>query len=552
MNRRIINAIMVTILFFAGAAPALADDVGKAGASDGPPLGITPVTIKLQSVLDANDEAVGRQNHRSITDVEEGTIRAYGLAGKYRDVYSGLHYGDDYRSTQSFGPFSSSEGRLNGQRWHRDENGITNVAQDTVREDETDALSFTGETENPKNDVTLLGEVTSPVDAYVVQVKQKNEAPFWSFFDKKTGLLDRVEVGYSDDRETITYDDYRLANGVREAWHTHISDKWPQDDFDRRINSDTYGVALSPADLAIPPSRTDFVTFPAGKPQVEIPSEVTTESLADYGLQGLFSDPIIRVTINGRGVDMLLDSTETGIVLDNEVAREMGLTLYAPFDPDDKGNPYPTRTVVPSLTIGDLAMKNVIVKTQPYSDQEGSHRLVGAVGYDFLANAVVEIDYTHHTIQAYDPVQFIPPADSVPTPVNVDDGIPFVSAQIGDSIGEHFMLDDTAPFTMLYPDFWQAHSADVKDQGAGRFENYNVLGQDVQMRATQLKSLMFGGVRFEEWVAYEDTDTQDLEGVDVDGIIGCDFLQYFNVYFDYAQQQIYLEPNDLYKRSIQH
>ena len=55
-----------------------------------------------------------------------------------------------------------------------------------------------------------------------------------------------------------------------------------------------------------------------------------------------------------------------------------------------------------------------------------------------------------------------------------------------------------------------------------------------------------------EWIAYEATDAQDLEGVDIDGIIGCDFLQFFNVYFDYGHHAIYLEPNDAYRRAAHH
>ena len=29
-----------------------------------------------------------------------------------------------------------------------------------------------------------------------------------------------------------------------------------------------------------------------------------------------------------------------------------------------------------------------------------------------------------------------------------------------------------------------------------------------------------------------------------------DFLQYFNVFFDYGQHFVYLEPNDTYKRRV--
>ena len=137
--------------------------------------------------------------------------------------------------------------------------------------------------------------------------------------------------------------------------------------------------------------------------------------------------------------------------------------------------------------------------------------------------------------------------------MNIDGEVPFVGAQVGNSIGDYFMLDDTQPFTVLFPHFWQAHPDDVKDQGQGRGINFSFFGaKDSAIKATQLKALFFGGVRFDEWTAFEAADTQDLEGVDVDGVIGCDFLRYFNVFFDYPQQAIYLEPNDTLKRSVVH
>jgi len=541
------GAIVVAVVILFGAARAAADDLDKPGTSNGPPAGISPVSIKLQSVLDANDAAVGRLAHKSITDVEEGTISAYGLTGTYRHVYAGLHAGDDFRSTTTLGPFTSQRGRLRGQRWRRDENGNTNVVQDTVRADEGDALGFIGDTENPKNDVKLLGEITTPVDAYVVQVDRKGLPAFWSFYDKKTGLLDRVEVGGSD-RSIYTYDDYRLANGVREPWHTHQTDGQAFNDYDSRITSDKYGVALTDADLAIPPSRQGIVQFPAGKPQVDVPSDVNVENFS-FGMHMTFANPYIRVTINGRGMDMLLDSTESGMVMDDEVAKEVGLTRYGPYDRDDKGAWYPTQSVISTLDIGGIEMHDVAVDLRHLQDHVGSKKIVGTIGYDFLANAVVEIDYVNHTVKAFDPAQFMPPPDSVPTPVNIDDGIPFVSAQVGNSFGDFFLLDTTSPFTVIFPSFASAHPDDLKDQGRGRGVSFGLFSKDSDMRATELKSLVFGGVRFEEWLAFVIDSADAFEGVDADGVIGCDFLQYFNVFFDYGHHIVYLEPNDSFKRA---
>lgn len=529
---------------------ALADNIGKPGTPNGPPLGIAPVTVTLQSVMRTYDTAVGIAAHPTVTDVEDGTISAYGITGTYHDVYAGLRSGSDYSSTTTMGPFTTMEGRYHGQRWRRDENGVTDVMQDAQRAAEFEARSFTDEVQDTSSDSKLLGEVTSPIDAYVVQVDDKGDSPSWGFYDKKTGLLDRLEIGDSDDRATITYDDYRLVNGNREAWHTHYSDRHPENEYDRRISSDRYGVAITDADLAIPPTRQNFVPLPAGKVEYDLPSDVQLNRIY-YGIPWVFAIPYIHVTINGRGLDMMLDSTESGMVLDDEVAKELGLTRYGPYDEDQKGSIYPTRSVVPAMSIGDIDMQNVAVSLRHVNDPEDNKRIVGIIGYDFFANTVPEIDYVHHVVKVFDPIQFVPPADSSASPVNIDDSIPFVGATIGDSSGDYFMLDDTQPFTVIDPDFYQAHPDAVNDQGQGKVINSGDFSMtDQQLRATQLKSLNFGGTLFTEWLAYESTDTEDLEGIDVDGVIGTDFLQYFNVYFDYGHHAIYLEPNDEYRRAV--
>lgn len=544
-------------LLAAGAVAAVMFGTARAGAInrplvyDDPPPGIVPVTIKLQSVLDASEAAIGRTEHKIITEVEEGTIGAYGLTGRYRKVYAGLHADDDSRQGVSLGPFTESFGRYQGQRWRHNENGITTVLQDTVRADENDALGFLGDTDNPKNDVTLLGEIAAPAPAYVVQVKRKNLEPFWSFYNVKTGLLERVEVGYKDHRVVYTYDDYRSANGIRTAWHTHHSDGNPGNEYDSRIQSDRYGVPVAGEDLSIPPTRTSFVRFPAGKAEVDLANDIELVSLIPEGIHAVFADPLVRVRINGQDMFMLLNSAESGMVLDDEKAKELGLTTYGPYDLDEKGHGYPTKSIIPLLQIGDLQMQDVYVKCRHVNRYEASGTLaVGEIGYDFLANAVVSIDYVHSKIKAYDPQQFVPPADAVPTPVNVDDGVAYVSAEIGKSGGDYFVLDTAYPITALFPSFWQAHPDDAQDQGKGREQNFRIFNSsDSKITATQLKAIYFGGVRFDEWLAYKFTDPSMFEGVNRDGVIGTDFLEYFNVFIDYPHRLIYFEPNERFKKS---
>ena len=73
------------------------------------------------------------------------------------------------------------------------------------------------------------------------------------------------------------------------------------------------------------------------------------------------------------------------------------------------------------MTIGPMKMHGVVVHLGNVVGFENWHtESEGVIGYDLLANAVVSMDYVSHALKAFVPTFFVPPADSVPTPVNID------------------------------------------------------------------------------------------------------------------------------------
>ena len=100
-----INAIIPVIIVALSASlamPVKSDDIGKPGTPNGPPAGIAPVTVTLESVLRAYEAARGITAHPTLTDIEQGTINAYGMHGTYRDVYAGLRSGSLAYKSRTF------------------------------------------------------------------------------------------------------------------------------------------------------------------------------------------------------------------------------------------------------------------------------------------------------------------------------------------------------------------------------------------------------------------------------------------------------------------
>jgi predicted aspartyl protease len=433
---------------------------------------------------------------------------------------------------------------LNGAQWQQNENGVVSMLHNIHKQDQADSDALAKRKTTSKGDITLLGETSTPVRAYVVEIHPKDGRHEWRFYEKATYLLIRMESVTSDGRVTDTYSDFRTIDGITEAWHRHSSDGYAQNDEDWMTTSDRLGATVKPEDVEIPQSNPELVQFPAGVRTVKLPAKI------------IDGDIVVRLTIAGRGLDFILDSGSSGIALDARTTRELGLQTLGQSVRTTAGTYVQSQALIPSLSIGDIRMKNVVVDSLPFSEDEAmGTKAVGLLGYDFIANAVLAVDYEHGSVEATVPGSFVPPADAFAVDALLDDGVPIVSVQVGEATGNHFIVDTGASRGMIFSSFASAHPTDIVDQGLGRqisqdepFMSFQGVGGNIKIRPVQVKSVHVGGVSFTDWLMFVSTGNRAFEGEDMDGILGYDFLKYFTVYFDYPDSHIYLMPNSLAKR----
>lgn len=551
------------IAFGWSASPSAAKDLFA------PPAGITATNASLETVLAAAHRADGSDGRFS-TRVEQGHVRAWGLKGTFRDVASG----QDYRWRTDLGMISWEAGRSAGQLWRRNENGLVITLRDEARA-EADTRSVGDYGRYAPSQMRLLGEVAGPPAAYVVETTTEYASPKWLFFDKRTGLLVRVEVPHNTSRDTYTYDDFRKTGNFQNSWHEHVTDGITSNDWDFVTTSLTYNGAVTPADTAMPDANTTLLQFPAGSNAVQLPSKITDAkghtkiisvetSSHDITSNGDMSTSyavqtkgdakvLIQLTIDGRGYDFFLDSGASGIFMDSDLAQKLGLKSFGPVQRTPFGSWAPGYAVIPKLNAGPVSMNNVIVHTLPgwHDNSRVGADVVGLVGFDFLANAVLSIDYEKGVVTAVNPFFFVPPADAYAIPVTLDEGVPSIAVQIGQTSSHHFILDTGSNESWLSKSFALAHPSDIKDQGRGvnadriwlpwiQFET--VRGGTFTARATEVKNLTVSGVSLDEWLMLMDpTDAFELNNDD--GLIGYDFLKFFTVFLDYPHSQVFLLPN---------
>ena len=110
----------------------------------------------------------------------------------------------------------------------------------------------------------------------------------------------------------------------------------------------------------MPNSRRRWSTFPAGVKTVTLPSK--------FGRQHV----VVRIMVGTRGLDFLLDSGASGITIDTDVARQLGLPAYGQQSAVTAQRYTTARTIVPEMHIGDLVMRDVAVQIVPQAPTRSS------------------------------------------------------------------------------------------------------------------------------------------------------------------------------------
>jgi len=521
------------------AAFALPTAAAALGSLEAPPAGIAPTATSLAAVLDANARAQGTPAPGFGTRERLWSVAAYGLVGSSAQ----FEQGDDQRETITLGPFTQSRGTVDGRHWWQNENGLTVELAGVHQRDAIDDRALDNAAKHlPSPGVRLLGESRAPIDAYVVEVDPMGGRREWLFYEAATGRLIRKEAVVVDRRVVTTYDDFRTVGGRTEPWHYRIDDGRPANVEDWRETS-LVAAPHQPTRAFGPPldART-VVEFPAGERSVRLPTRIENRKI------------IVRVVIGGRGLDFMLDSGASGIVLDAATAKSLGLTFYGRSIRETAGAYDESSALVPEMSVGEIHMRTIDVSVLPFESQLPSNtEVVGLLGFDFIDGAVLRIDYEHGTVDAFPP-ETPPalPASAVSVPAALDDGVPDISAGVGSAIGPHFILDTGATSGVLFSAFADGHPSAVADEGLGfrllrdhPMQFAGGVGGTLSVRPTQVKSFGVPTETLPDFLAYIVRGSPSYEGEDQDGLIGYDYLQYFTIYLDYRRSRIGFVRNDV-------
>jgi len=438
--------------------------------------------------------------------------------------------GDDSRADFLTGTVETQSGRYKSEAWHQNENGLTVVHE------------LPPGVESPDPITTTTSAITSPVEGYKIARLNVRGYGTTDYVDAKTWQIVRSETTSIQGTRTTTYGP-RVAFGdvhLPKTWH--ISSGAGIESDVTRLSYDV-GV-VTDADVQMPANRRTLVEFPPGVDTVTLPTSFAKDDHI-----------FVRLVIDGIGYDFTLDSGAGGIYVDPGAVAKMHLETFNKSQSVTAGRYDTALAKIPALTIGPLAMHDIIVHVAPMTMNAPGVTSVGLLGFDFLAELGVKIDYDHKTVTVHRAGTYTVPDASPITnvlPIRLDTQRPYVLTRINGAAAERILLDTGGYGPFLLFDFFARRHPEAlvdKDGGGLRSRPINLIGVGgrFETRAYELAEIDLGTTRYKNFIGW--VVTSKSYGSDEDGVFGPGFLQVYDVFFDYPNGQVALTLNALGRRA---
>jgi len=460
----------------------------------------------------------------------EGTTESV-LTSTLDEVRRGALYRD---TVTRAGGLASDAGFTGRAFWDSDENGNTvshfeNLAKYDISENAIfdDAVStLNGATRG----TAKIGEDTVDVVRVIPSIGPALGFPVDLYVDASGAYRRAVVNPDSSGRTTINVDKYIDALPGKKIIGTfHIGTGRAFE-----VQSVEANIAVSDEELHPPRPRTSW-TFDASD---SVPIEIRLHT-SPYGSSG--RSVTLHASINGHDGTFLLDSGASGSLLFSPYADTLGLTPIA-SDEYSGVNGVAVRASyvrIKDLAIGRNVLHDVVVDKSEGKSFEG---IDGILGYDVLANALVEVDLAAKRLSIHDPALFLPSVEkgAVAFPVDLGSRQPAIHITVGNGIDMKPIFDTGDDFLVLLSD-------DLSSRLAPAITSQVYFGgvdgsAPLPAPCAKIMQLLVGPYRYENsTVCFAPSRVFGSDG----GLIGFDFLQHFNWTFDYPDGKLVLTPNGI-------
>lgn len=272
--------------------------------------------------------------------------------------------------------------------------------------------------------------------------------------------------------------------------------------------------------------------------------------------------PYLPVRIGGsHSFDFILDSGARNSTRVNEnIARALELSLGKKFQSGGAGEKlvdiYQINNLKYELPGLKFTVENAFTVPFDWMSPHWGRRLEGLVGGDLISCAVTEIDYVEKKICFHDQKTYKYQGKGEAIPLDLE-GWAFVEAKIflfgkQNSVSARLMLDTGLRITSFNSPFVKDNG--LIEQSPQTVEAMTGFGFGGESRGIigRVRAIQIGDIYIENPVVDFSQDAKGALATDAySGIIGAEILCRFNVVFDYARKQVFLEKNAHFDRPFE-
>jgi PDZ domain-containing protein/aspartyl protease len=265
---------------------------------------------------------------------------------------------------------------------------------------------------------------------------------------------------------------------------------------------------------------------------------------------------------HSRPLWFLLDTGVKPALIDLRIARSLGLSLGDSVVVGGGGKSPVIGYLLhdsPYQVVGLLGFEAPLVLAMPFDDlsRVSGRELDGILGYDFIHQFVVEIDYVGHTLTLHDttgwsyrgkgqsfPITFNAAAHPQLRAKVVDGGRPPVEGTFVVDLGSGAAVILDRPFVEEQHFLGSDRPTVPWLEGQG-------IGGKIEGRVGRIGALELGRFRIKNpVVVFSQAESGPFASLEAQGNIGAAILEKFRVFLDYPRNRIVLEPNRNLSRRI--
>ncbi len=308
--------------------------------------------------------------------------------------------------------------------------------------------------------------------------------------------------------------------------------------------------------LLIPlPTAAQQIRNKTGRsPVIPEPNYRFTSGTSALGIPFQLSSNFVLVQLSANNSRPLwfLFSTASTSVIDTRIAKELGLPVQGKESSTATGRSLGAGLMSGvSLALPGVTIFNQTVAVLPleFLSSIMGQPIAGLIGYDFISQFVIEVDYAKRKINVYAPATYRYAGTGEVLPIKFIDQSPFITVKITmegrEAVGGIFeFATESSGVLVVQRSFAEAHQLLKSVKG---FRLGNVGGAEGSMSRTlqgRVKNIQVGRFMINNPIVSFSQAEADKDATDGDGQIGGEVLRRFRLILDYSRQRIILEPNE--------